>query len=383
MAYPIIKTDGTQLTSVLDGTVDQLTTDLTLIGKNATAYGLSLNDNFVHLLENFANTTQPNNPLMGQLWFDTSTKKLKVYDSDSQSFNVAGGTTVSTTPPSSLSAGDFWVDSTNQQLFFSDGSNSGPILAGPIYTANQKASGFNVLDVLDVNSLNHVVVELRVNSQLLGVFSKDSFVPQSNQGLENTYPTSLVPGFNVSSYPGIMFDVPANTAESLTDGVNNYTSSSFVQTTGNSIIDTDSSGLGGLYIKANKQLVLGPSGNIEISVQPEYSGPVTFQIKSTTDNQNFDINLRNTGSSNQSAFFIDAQQQFTGIYTNLPTATLDVNGTFRIRNTVTYSGLSDTTVPPTSTSTGQPGQIVWDSNWIYVCIAENLWKRSPLSSTSW
>ena len=51
MSYLITLTDGTQLTAVIDGQIDQVTTDLTLIGKNATAYGLSINDNFVHRSE--------------------------------------------------------------------------------------------------------------------------------------------------------------------------------------------------------------------------------------------------------------------------------------------------------------------------------------------
>jgi cytoskeletal protein CcmA (bactofilin family) len=31
-------------------------------------------------------------------------------------------------------------------------------------------------------------------------------------------------------------------------------------------------------------------------------------------------------------------------------------------------------------STGQPGQIVWDTNYIYVCTATNVWKRVALTS---
>jgi hypothetical protein len=31
-------------------------------------------------------------------------------------------------------------------------------------------------------------------------------------------------------------------------------------------------------------------------------------------------------------------------------------------------------------SSGQPGQIVWDTNYIYVCTATNVWKRVALTS---
>ena len=58
MAYIINKTNGTQIAVVEDGTIDQ-TTDLKLVGKNYAGYGEIQNENFVHLLENFASANQP------------------------------------------------------------------------------------------------------------------------------------------------------------------------------------------------------------------------------------------------------------------------------------------------------------------------------------
>ena len=60
MSYIIHKTDGTILTEIIDGSIDQITTDLTLLGKDSSSYGESWNENFIHILENFANTTSPN-----------------------------------------------------------------------------------------------------------------------------------------------------------------------------------------------------------------------------------------------------------------------------------------------------------------------------------
>ena len=69
MAYVINKADGTVLTTLIDGTTDT-TTDLTLIGKNYSGFGLAINQDLVKLLENFANSTPPSKPITGQLWYD-------------------------------------------------------------------------------------------------------------------------------------------------------------------------------------------------------------------------------------------------------------------------------------------------------------------------
>jgi hypothetical protein len=79
MAYEVNKFNGVFLTSVADGTIDT-NTDLRLVGKNYAGYGEVQNENFVHLLENFANTTAPPKAITGQIWFDTAIKKLKFYD---------------------------------------------------------------------------------------------------------------------------------------------------------------------------------------------------------------------------------------------------------------------------------------------------------------
>ena len=36
--------------------------------------------------------------------------------------------------------------------------------------------------------------------------------------------------------------------------------------------------------------------------------------------------------------------------------------------------------PTSSSSDGVTGQIAWDANYVYVCIAPNTWRRAPLSS---
>ena len=56
MAYTITLSNGTLLTTIQDGTVNQTSTSLALIGKNYAGYGTFLNSDLVHMLENFART---------------------------------------------------------------------------------------------------------------------------------------------------------------------------------------------------------------------------------------------------------------------------------------------------------------------------------------
>jgi len=82
MAYTIVKSDGTVLTTIADGTINTTSTSLGLPGRNYAGYGQSLDTNFVHAMENFADTVPPSNPLRGQLWYNTNDSTLCVCPAD-------------------------------------------------------------------------------------------------------------------------------------------------------------------------------------------------------------------------------------------------------------------------------------------------------------
>ena len=85
-----------------------------------------------------------------------------------------------------------------------------------------------------------------------------------------------------------------------------------------------------------------------------------------------DMNFRVEGDNDQNVIFVDAGNDRLGIGTNSPTQKLDINSdSIRIRTAKTPSSASDT---------GTQGQIAWDSDYIYVCVATNTWKRSAISS---
>ena len=132
MAYTIYNNDGTILLTLADAQVDSVTTSLDLIGKNVNNYGQYVNNNLVKLLTSFASATdEPANPQVGQLWFNTTTGRLSVYNG--VEFTPTYGSHVDGTEPATISTGDFWYDTINSQLKLWNGSTYkliGPAVSG-------------------------------------------------------------------------------------------------------------------------------------------------------------------------------------------------------------------------------------------------------------
>ena len=119
MAYTINLTDGTIFAVVADGTINTDSSQ-TLVGKNYAGYGEFLDENFVRLLENAANTSAPGAPLTGQLWYDKTNNIIKCYNGTI--FKSLSGAIASTSTPTSNVSGDLWFDTTNDQLKAYNGS---------------------------------------------------------------------------------------------------------------------------------------------------------------------------------------------------------------------------------------------------------------------
>jgi hypothetical protein len=82
MAYTIIRSNGSTLTTIQDGTINTTSTSLSLPGRSWSGYGQAFDTNFVRITENFAAGSPPANPMKGQLWFNTSTNTLNVCPAD-------------------------------------------------------------------------------------------------------------------------------------------------------------------------------------------------------------------------------------------------------------------------------------------------------------
>jgi hypothetical protein len=329
MSYTINLTNGSTLTQIVDGTFDQTATNLTLIGKNTSSYGQFIDENFVYLLENFANSSQPSKPVVGQLWFDTSENRLKVYNGIE--FTVTGGTIVANSLPGTLSQGDLWIDSFREQLYFNDGKNT--VLAGPVYSAQQGISGFKIIDILDVSQNYHTVAELYVGGVLLGIFSSSEFTPASAiAGFTGT----VYPGLNSSTLATQKVYIRSISSDTVADGNGNlYTADNFIKTQGSASINGGLTVTGGI---TGTPLQLGSSAQNKILVSDS-----VFNLYSNKSNQDFQISVLQGVSTVPAVFVktaIQNSEQFgrVGIYTNTPSATLDVNGSVNIAGSLTVLG---------------------------------------------
>jgi hypothetical protein len=253
MSYPITKTDGTQIGTISDGTVNSSATSLTLIGKNYAGYGNFLNENYVKLLENFAYTNAPAAAITGQLWFDTGTSVLKVYNGSQ--WKPISSSASSSTAPTSPVTGDLWWDSTNAQLKVWSGTAW--ITIGPTYTATSGTTGPIAETILDAGGGSHFVLKFYVANSIIGILSKDAtFTPQTAiAGF-----TVVNPGFNLissSALTGSQFTGDASNALSL-QGVN---ASQFLRSDQNTSTAYNVSAGGGYTVGSDMTISPNPTNN--------------------------------------------------------------------------------------------------------------------------
>jgi hypothetical protein len=175
MPYQIDRFNGTVFSVVPDQTVDTTSSDLKFIGRNYAGYGEVQNENFLHLLENFRNTTAPRKPVIGQIWFDETNNKIKYRDSTStwRSLTV---TEVEATPPTSLTLkdqGNLWFDTDKNQISVWNGAEF--IVVGP-----QQSPGFGVTRLVsttirDNGNTEHAIIKVFLDDDIIGTISNDQY----------------------------------------------------------------------------------------------------------------------------------------------------------------------------------------------------------------
>jgi len=193
MSYTINRwNNATVITTVQDGTVDQ-TLDIQLVGKNYAGYGEIQNETFVHLLENFARQIPPPNAISGQLWYDTTNKKIKVHTGDTSTgakvWKTLTGAEYSATEPPFPTPGDLWFDSNKDQLKVRIGGVTADWLTVGPQNAGTGITQMVSRNVVDASGTPHGIIAATVNGAVNFIISEDEFV------LNIADPDSTITGF--------------------------------------------------------------------------------------------------------------------------------------------------------------------------------------------
>ncbi len=287
MSYTINLTDGTIYAVIPDGTINT-TSSMILVGKNYAGYGEFLDENFVHLLENGANTTPPGAPLVGQLFYNKTINTMQVYKGAAGWKNIGGSTAQASPGPTNNTTGDLWFDTTNQQLKVWNGTSF--TLIGPASSSGQGTSGPEIVTITDSGAQDHVVIEFYTANVLVATVSKDpTFTPASAiSGF-----ATIGPGIQLSTaVAGASFRGTATSTSSL----NGLTSSQFMRS------DTNTATTGTLGITNDNGLTVGLDGDGRLSVTTANS-QVTLQ--NLTSDANLALNVNRSSGGTINAIFVN------------------------------------------------------------------------------
>ena len=207
MSYTLKFSDTTKANVIVPAMppgINAVDTSLSLVGRGYPNYGEKIAENFLHLLENFANQIPPENPVEGQLWYDTSNpdnKVLRVMNGTAAgtSWSSISGIYQQTTDPKlvtnqGLKNGDIWVDTFSNQLkIYGSGDWT---LVGPQTTSN--LTGVVPEYITDTLNNSHWVIKNYVDFNVVSVISGDTFIPNpSIPGFDPNKP--LIAGINLAT----------------------------------------------------------------------------------------------------------------------------------------------------------------------------------------
>jgi hypothetical protein len=327
MSYRLNKTDGSLLIDLVDGEIDENSSDIVFVGRNYKGFGEFLNENFIKLLENFASTSAPEKPLAGQLWYNTNSGRLEVYDGST--FKAAGGPLVQSTFPNNPAAGELFINNQDNQLFFYDGTEW--TLAGPIYTNGQGKTGFESVTILDTLGRSRIILKQYIQGTLIGIWSNIEFTPVSGStipGISSPIKVGFTPVSSSFYYNG-----------TATNAFNLVTEGGSVKNI-NSFLPADSNGVttGTITIQNTGGLTIGTAQN---NVQKIVGTSVVTEMGLLDNDYKIRVRSSAFGSVIVDAVTVDASSGYVGIFNSAPEYTLDVTGDARISGNLLVEG--DTT----------------------------------------
>jgi hypothetical protein len=206
MAYVINKFNGVQLVVLDDGTLDT-TTSLGLVGRNYVGYGETQNENFVFLLENFANESPPSRPLVGQIWFNTTNNTAYAYDSTQ--WNPIGSAASSPTAPPNTNSGALWLKTPINQLYVYTGTEwrfIGPEAVEGFGSTRARAGSLD-----NTAGDPQPVIFLETNGTVFAICTATAFVINPSNSVTG-FSNALQVGINLSATAKINGSITGNAA---------------------------------------------------------------------------------------------------------------------------------------------------------------------------
>jgi microcystin-dependent protein len=319
MPYTISYTDTVNkgIITVEDNTLNS-ETSLSFPGRQRTDYGSAINENFLHLLENFANTNAPERPVEGQLWYDTTdgVDQLKVYDGTN--WAASGGLKKASSSPAvaNSSAGDLWVNTDSQQLYLFTGSTW--VLVGPDFS-DGLLTGAQSQTIIGTDDISYNVLAIKVENQPVIIISSQSFLPKvSIKGFR----TGINPGINIANEAivgtqTLKYYGTAEKAEALVVGNTTISASNFLR--GNAASTTNFQ----LSVKSNDGVKVGTGGQLSIGIEGE-----TGVIQHNTSGSSIDFKMRN-GNTSPTIMSLSSEGN-VGFNNIAPEETVDIKGNLKI-----------------------------------------------------
>ena len=323
--------------TVFDNTSSQ-DTSLTFPGRNVTGYGQIIAENFLKLLENFASSSQPVNPIEGQLWYDTTNGVLQLYDNTN--WKAASNIQKSPTEPSveNSKVGELWVDTTNQQLRIYTGTRW--LLVGPSESAiDGLRYGPAIEKIVDQDNLDKNVLILYIADIPVAIVSKDTFTPKIQ-----------IAGFD-RVYSGINIATPANPDEQssfesiflggfLPKLIGTAKNADALNVSGNEIeagkflrSDTTNTTEFSFNIRTNQGLVIGIDNNFQLT-----TSATSAKIYNSAAGSSLDLQVNRNGVPSTILRVLDNK---VGINVASPDNALDVDGDVGLTGSLIVDNTND------------------------------------------
>jgi microcystin-dependent protein len=340
-SYTVKYTDpGKGAITVNDNLLDK-TTSLTFVGRNKSMYAQYIAENFLHLLENFARSTEPGaelneaSPITGQLWYDTTANIdiLKVFNGSKFVPVSAINKDISAPPTASSRAGDLWVNASTKQLYIYSGNTGNTAgswnLIGPQFSSGLNTGPLSETMIDDAGD-SRSILSFYANNDRIAIISTGSFIPKVT-----TFGFATINrGITLSSETNNVNDAiklwgNASSADSLVYKGTTVPAVNFMRTD----ITTEATSIN---VKSNDGISMGSDLSFKIT-----TSDTDVKLTSKTG-KNIKVNF-SSDSGVTSNLVITASSVGIGQGNTAPQATLDVLGSALISQTLSVTGTTDST----------------------------------------